>query len=74
MEREQSIKKADVKERAAALEGVIARYRDTPGEAKSLMMASQIAPKLEAFDLEMEILRAMQERFFRRSYGDRVPS
>jgi len=63
MEREQSIKKADVKERAAALEGVIARYRDTPGEAKSLMMASQIAPKLEAFDLEMDILRTMQERF-----------
>jgi len=63
MERELSIKKADVKERAGALEKLIARYRDTPGEAKSLMFASQIAPKLEAFDLEMQILRTMQERF-----------
>ena len=54
---------ADVQERALALEELIARYRDTPGEAKSLMMASQIAPKLEAFDLEVEILRTMQERF-----------
>ncbi|MDA7917636.1 hypothetical protein N9B74_01115 [bacterium] len=63
MERELSIKKADVKERAGALEKLIARYRDTPGEAKSLMLASQIAPKLEAFDLEMQILRTMQERF-----------
>ncbi len=58
-----SAKKADVEERARALEELIARYRDTPGEAKSLMMASQIAPKLEAFDLEMKILRTMQERF-----------
>lgn len=62
-ERDLSAKKADVEERAEALEGLIARYRDTPGEAKSLMMASQIAPKLEAFDLEMKILRTMQERF-----------
>ena len=59
LERELSIKKADVKERAEALEELVARYRDTPGEAKSLMMASQIAPKLEAFDLEIRILRAM---------------
>ena len=52
-----------MKERAEVLQELIARYRDTPGEAKSLMMASQIAPKLEAFDLEIRILRAMQERF-----------
>ncbi len=63
MERAQSIRKADVKERAVALQELISRYRDTPGEAKSLMLASQIAPKLEAFDLEMQILRTMQERF-----------
>lgn len=62
-ERELSLKNADVKERAEALAELIARYRDTPGEAKSLMMASQIAPKLEAFELETQILRAMQERF-----------
>jgi len=63
LERALSIKNADVKERAAALEELIGRYRGTPGEAKSLMLASQIAPKLEAFDLEMRILRAMQNRF-----------
>ncbi|NNM29786.1 MAG: hypothetical protein HKO57_09695 [Akkermansiaceae bacterium] len=62
-ERELSAKNADVKERATALAELIGRYRDTPGEAKSLMMASQIAPKLEAFDLEMQILRTMQARF-----------
>jgi len=62
-ERALSLKKADVKERAQALAELIARYRDTPGEAKSLMLASQIAPKLEAFDLEMQIIRTMQERF-----------
>lgn len=62
-ERELSQKKATVKERAEALAELIARYRDTPGEAKSLMMASQIAPKLEAFELETQIVGAMQERF-----------
>ena len=39
MEREQSLKKADVKERAVALQELIVRYRDTSGEAKSLMLA-----------------------------------
>ncbi|MDE0569070.1 MAG: hypothetical protein OSB44_00210 [Verrucomicrobiales bacterium] len=63
MEREMSIRNADVNERAEALQELIARYRDTPGEAKSLMFALQIAPKLEAFDLEMQILRTMQDRF-----------
>ena len=63
MERELSAKDADVRERAVALEALIARYRDTPGEAKSLMLASQIAPKLEAFDLEIQILSTMQDRF-----------
>lgn len=58
-----SLRNADLKERAEELAELIARYRDTPGEAKSLMMASQIAPKLEAFELEMQILRTMQERF-----------
>ncbi|NIP95518.1 MAG: hypothetical protein GWO24_19570, partial [Akkermansiaceae bacterium] len=62
-EAELSRKNADLGERAEALAGLVGRYRDTPGEAKSLMMASQIAPKLEAFELEMQILRTMQERF-----------
>ncbi len=62
-ERELSGRNADVKERAEALEGLIARYRGTPGEAKSLMMAAQIAPKLQAFELQKRILDALGERF-----------
>lgn len=50
-------------ERVETLAELVARYRDTPGEIKSLMMAVQIAPKLEAFDLEKELLGAMSERF-----------
>ena len=62
-ERDLSAKDADVAERTQALGELLARYRDTPGEAKSLMMASLIAPKLEAFDLEKQIFRAMDDRF-----------
>ncbi|MCP4842011.1 MAG: hypothetical protein GY887_09800, partial [Halieaceae bacterium] len=77
-ERDLSAKNADVKKRAAALGELIARYRDTPGEAKCLMMAALIAPKLEAFDLEDEIERTLCERFagdldvieWRRKYRD----
>jgi len=69
---------ADVKERAKALAELIERYRDTPAEAKSLMMASLIAPKLDAFELEKQIYRTMDERFagdldviaWRRSHRD----
>ena len=62
-ERDLSAKNADLAERTAALAALIARYRDTPGEAKSLMMGSLIAPKLEAFDLEKQIFGAMDDRF-----------
>ncbi|MBT3199719.1 MAG: hypothetical protein HN350_07365 [Phycisphaerales bacterium] len=73
-----ALKNADVKERASALAELIKRYRDTPAEAKSLMMASLIAPKLDAFDLEKQIYRTMDERFagdleviaWRRSHRD----
>jgi tetratricopeptide (TPR) repeat protein len=58
-----TLKKADVKERAKALAALIKRYRDTSGEAKSLMIAAMIAPKLEAFELKQEILNTMSERF-----------
>ncbi|MDB4734965.1 hypothetical protein OAF62_04510, partial [Akkermansiaceae bacterium] len=51
------------KERAETLEGLVARYRGTSGEAKSLMMAAQIAPKLQAFELQKRILDALGERF-----------
>ena len=62
-ERDLSVKNADVKERAETLEGLVARYRGTSGEAKSLMMAAQIAPKLQAFELQKRILDALGERF-----------
>ena len=58
-----TLKNADLKERAVALAGLIKRYRDTSGEAKSLMMASRIAPKLEAYELEKQISQAMSQRF-----------
>ena len=63
MEIEMSGKKADLKERTQALADLIQRYRDTPAEAKSLMMATLIAPKLEAFGLGKQINKAMDERF-----------
>ncbi|MFT6180375.1 MAG: hypothetical protein ACI9NQ_000824 [Paracoccaceae bacterium] len=62
-ERDLSAKNADVIVRAQALTELIARYRDTPGERKSLMMASLIAPKLDAVDLGKQITRALDERF-----------
>jgi len=62
-EKKLSLKNADVKTRAKALTELLQRYRDTPGEAKSLMIASQIAPKLDAVELENEITRALDERF-----------
>ncbi len=52
-----SAKKATLEERAKALELIIARYRGTPAEAKSLMMAAQIAPKLEALALQKRVER-----------------
>ncbi len=62
-ERELSLKNADVKTRADALAELLQRYRDTPGEVKSLMIVSQIAPKLDAVDLEKQITRTLDERF-----------
>ncbi|MDE0879721.1 MAG: hypothetical protein OSB00_13830, partial [Sphingomonas bacterium] len=50
-----SAKNADVKERAEALAELIERYRSTPAEAKSLMIAARIAPKLQAFELQKRI-------------------
>lgn len=75
-ERDLSLKGADLKERAEALTSIVDRYRGTSAEARSLMMAAQIAPKLEADELEQAILQRMDMRFagnsevisFRRKY------
>ncbi len=56
-------KNADLKQRAQALAELIKRYRNTPAEAKSLMIASLMATKLEAADLLEDIRRVMSERF-----------
>ncbi len=63
MERDMSAKNADVKERAKVLEALVDRYRNTPAEAKSLMIAATIAPKLDAFELEQKFTQLMDERF-----------
>jgi hypothetical protein len=58
-----SLKDADINERARALQELVTRYRGTPAEAKSLIIASQIAGKLNALDLQKQITNAMGERF-----------
>jgi hypothetical protein len=58
-----SLKDADINERARALQELVTRYRGTPAEAKSLIIASQIAGKLNAPDLQKQITNAMGERF-----------
>jgi uncharacterized small protein (DUF1192 family) len=56
-------KNASNQERIATLTALIARYRDTPGDAKCLMIAAQIARKLEAYKLEKTIVVTMGDRF-----------
>lgn len=62
---EKALSEADatLQERAAALEKLLERYRDTAGEAKSLLMAALIVQKLEAPELEDAIYYALDERF-----------
>lgn len=58
-----SLKSADVQARTRALEELIARYRGTPAEAKSLIIASQIAHKLGALELKKALFTTMRDRF-----------
>jgi len=58
-----SAEDATLEKRAKAIEAIIERYRGTPAEAKSLMMAAQIAPKLHAFELQKRVVDALGERF-----------
>ncbi len=62
-EKEMSEKNATLDERAQALAGIIERYRETTAESKSLLMAALIVQKLDAPDLEGEIVQALDERF-----------
>ena len=62
-EKELSAKDATLLERTKAIELIVDRYRGTPAEARSLMMAAQIAPKLQAFELNKKICDILGERF-----------
>ena len=62
-ERDLALQNATLKERAEALASIVDRYRGTAAEAKCLMMAARIAPKLEAFELQKRIVEALGERF-----------
>ncbi|MDE0862045.1 MAG: hypothetical protein OSA93_17950 [Akkermansiaceae bacterium] len=62
-EKSLAAKGADVQARTRALEELIKRYQGTTAEAKSLIMASQIASKLGALDLRKTLFTTMRERF-----------
>ncbi|MDG1149590.1 MAG: hypothetical protein P8N70_04550, partial [Akkermansiaceae bacterium] len=62
-ERDLALEDADMEKRAEVLSSIVDRYRSTPAEAKSLMMAARISPKLQAFDLQKRVLDALSERF-----------
>jgi hypothetical protein len=53
---------ATVAQRVAVLEKLLMSYRGTPAEARSLMLVSLIAAKLQAFDLVHKIRDRMSER------------
>lgn len=63
MDKELSEKNALVDERVKALEKMIAKYRGTPAEWKSLTVGSFVATKLLALDLDDQIRCTMLERF-----------
>jgi hypothetical protein len=61
-ERDLAEKNAKVAQRVAVLEKLLARYRGTPAEARSLMIAALIAKRLQAFDLEKTLAVTMRDR------------
>jgi hypothetical protein len=62
-ERDLSGKDATLAERAEVLAELIARYRGTTAEARSLLVGALIVQKLDARELESQILDALDERF-----------
>lgn len=63
MEKAMSEKKATVAERVVVLEELLASYRGTPAEGKSLMIGSMIATRLLDFELVKRIKERLHERF-----------
>jgi len=62
-ERDLAAKNATLEERARALADLVQRYRGTPAEAKSLLMGALIVQKLDAPELEDEIINALDENY-----------
>ena len=62
-DRDLTTKGATLAERAKALAAIVDRYRGTSAEAKSLMIAATIAPKLDASDFQKKIFDRLAERF-----------
>ncbi len=62
-ERDLAAAEATVAQREKALEDIVARYRGTLAEPRSLMIAALIATKLQAFDLEKTLFDTMRDRF-----------
>jgi hypothetical protein len=62
-ERELSEKKADIQMRAVSLKELIEKYKNTPGELKSLLSAIQLAPQIDAFELKDELVTRIASRF-----------
>jgi acetyl esterase/lipase len=61
-QRDLAAAQATVDTRVKALRKIVARYRGTPAEARSLMIASLIAAKLQAFDLGKTLAVTMRDR------------
>ena len=62
-ERDLAAADATLTQRAKALAAIVERYRGTTAEANSLMVAAMIAPKLDASELEKQLLERMADRF-----------
>lgn len=62
-ERRLSERNATLAERAEALTALIARYRGTAAEARSLLLGALIVQKLDASELEHAIHRVLDERY-----------
>lgn len=63
MERDLAEKEADVKTRASALEELVGRYRNTPGELNSLISGIRLAPQIDAFELKEKFVTGLVQRF-----------
>jgi hypothetical protein len=62
-ERDLTLKSAHIEVRTKALKELVEKYKNTPGELKSLISGIQMAPKIDAFELKNEFVKRLTERF-----------